>query len=124
LEYSESEVDNICYSIAVHVDGNAGYSHEDTIEARIVSDADNIDRFGAFRVIQWCNESIADYDTLIDKLRKRILKLKEYQLNNPLETKTGRRFFSAQLAHQIDFFNKIISESEITQLPSISFESS
>jgi hypothetical protein len=100
----------------------AGYSHEDTLEARVVSDADNIDRFGAFRVIQWCSEGIADYDTLIVKLRKRILKLKEYQLNLPLETKTGRRLFSAQLALQIDFYNKIIRESEITQLPSISFE--
>jgi putative nucleotidyltransferase with HDIG domain len=122
LGYSEPEIDNICYSIAAHVDGMAGYSHEDTLEARVVSDADNIDRFGAFRVIQWCSEGIADYDTLIVKLRKRILKLKEYQLNLPLETKTGRRLFSAQLALQIDFYNKIIRESEITQLPSISFE--
>jgi uncharacterized protein len=120
LGYSNQEVDHICYSIAVHVDGDAGYHHPETLEAKIVSDADNIDRFGSFRVIQWCTVDVDNYKALIDKLRNRIVKLKEYQQNNPLETNTGRKLFDKQLRLQIDFFNEIVAEGEITLTPTLS----
>lgn len=119
LGYSSQEVDNICYSIAVHVDGEAGYDHPETLESKIVSDADNIDRFGAFRVIQWCTVDVDSYEALIEKLRNRISKLREYQQNNPLETNTGKKLFDTQLRLQIDFFNEIVAEGEITRTPTL-----
>lgn len=118
--YSAEEIEQICYSIAVHVDGDAGYYHPEILEAKIVSDADNIDRFGAYRVIQWCTVDVQSYEDLIFKLQKRVRKLKEYQKRNPLETKAGRRIFETQLLLQIDFFNKILSEAEITRIPVLS----
>ncbi len=120
LGYSTKEVDNICYSVALHVDGNAGFDHPETLESQIVSDADNIDRFGAFRLLQWCVDDMYDYNRLIEKLSQRIERLEYYRQNNPLETEAGRILFSKQLDLQIGFFLEIIEESKLTALPIIS----
>lgn len=114
--YSTEEVDNICYSVAVHVDGKAGYEHEHTLEARVVSDADNIDRFGAYRILQWCVNEMDDLDVLAEKLRKRIVRLEEYLDRNVLETPTGCRLFKEQVHRQVEFFRRIVEEQEMTRL--------
>ena len=116
LGYAPADIDNICYSIAVHVDGDAGYAHAATLESEIVSDADNIDRFGAFRVIQWCVDEMHAYEQLIEKLQKRVQRLKEYRQKNPLETPTGQQLFARQLDLQIGFFEALIQESTRTHL--------
>ena len=122
LGYGPADIDNICYSIAVHVDGDAGYAHPVTLESKIVSDADNVDRFGAFRVLQWCVDDMHAYEALIEKLQKRILRLKEYRQNNPLETPTGQQLFAQQLDLQIGFFEAIITESTLTHLAEMAGE--
>jgi uncharacterized protein len=113
--YSPAEVDNICYSVAVHVDGKAGYTHEHTLEARVVSDADNVDRFGAYRVLLWCVDDMNDYDALIAKLTARVGRLQDYRARQIMETDYGNQLFNAQLDLQIDFFQKLISEHAITR---------
>ena len=115
--YSPAEVDNICYSVAVHVDGKAGYEHEHTLEARVVSDADNVDRFGAYRVLLWCVDDMNNYDALIAKLTARVQRLQGYRTRQIMETDYGNRLFSQQLDLQIDFFQKLIAEHAITRLP-------
>jgi uncharacterized protein len=115
--YSPAEVDNICYSVAVHVDGQAGYEHEHTLEERAVSDADNVDRFGALRTIFWCLDELSNYDALATKLVKRIRRLEEYRVQQVMETKEGNRLFNQQLDHQIAFFKRVIAEHELTRLP-------
>jgi uncharacterized protein len=115
LGYSEEETENICYSVACHVD----VQNPDTLEAKIVTDSDNIDRFGAFRVIFWCIEDINDYEELIRKIRKRLERLEGYRRQDVLETKTGRALFNKQLDLQIQFFKALIKESDITILPQI-----
>jgi uncharacterized protein len=119
LGYSPADIDNICYSVAVHVDGEAGYAHPATLESKIVSDADNIDRFGAFRVLQWCVDDMHTYEQLIEKLQNRIQRLKEYRQNSPLETPTGQQLFARQLDLQIGFFEALVKESTLTRLPSL-----
>jgi putative nucleotidyltransferase with HDIG domain len=117
LVYTPEEIENITYAIAWHVDGNAGYHHDVTLEAKAVSDADNIDRFGAYRIIQWCIDDLKDYTKLIDKLNRRVQRLEEYRQNNPLETETGKALFTKQLDLQICFFKALIEESKITSVP-------
>ena len=119
LAYSSTDIDNICYSIAVHVDGDAGYAHDATLESKLVSDADNIDRFGAFRVVQWCVDEMHAYEQLIGKLQKRVLRLKEYRQKSPLETPTGQQLFAQQLDLQIGFFEALIEESKRTRLATL-----
>jgi len=99
------------------VDGNAGYEHEHTLEARVVSDADNVDRFGALRTVFWCIDEVDDLPALAVKLEKRVQKLKDYRARQVMETATGNQLFSQQLDHQIEFFNRLIAEHNLTRLP-------
>lgn len=119
LGYPPAQVENICYAIAVHVDGKADFEHPYTLEARAVSDADNIDRFGAYRILQWCLPEMGDLLALAEKLRQRIIRLEVYLGDNPLETATGRALFANQLQRQIVFFQALIDEEELTRLPGV-----
>jgi putative nucleotidyltransferase with HDIG domain len=116
LGYSPEQVENICYSVAVHVDGRADVEHPETLESRVVSDADNIDRFGAYRIIQWCTADVENYQDLIAKLTRRLQTLEDYRGGKVMETETGHHLFNRQLDLQITFFNALVEESELTSL--------
>jgi uncharacterized protein len=117
LGYTSEQVESICYAIAVHVDGKADFDHEHTIEANIVSDADNIDRFGAFRILQWCEPLMGDHRALVENLEQRVEHLQGYIENNPLETPTGQQLFADQLRRQVVFFKDLIEEYSLNKMP-------
>lgn len=112
-DLSNEQVSQICYAIASHVD----VEDPDTLEARILSDADNIDRFGPFRVLQWCIPDLTDYQRLTDKLNERINRLEQYRKKNPLFTRTGQQLFEEQLNLQINYFRAFVGEKGLTTLP-------
>ena len=121
MDYAKEQIDNICYSIAVHVDGEADFEHPATLEASCVTDADNIDRFSAYRILQWCVPEMNQFPKLNEKLTLRVEILKEYRARAMiLETVTGDRLFKQQLDRQIDFFEALIKDYRITTLPVIS----
>ncbi|MDP2976951.1 MAG: HD domain-containing protein [Anaerolineales bacterium] len=115
LGYTPQQVETIYYAVAAHVD----VENPETLEARVVTDADNIDRFGAYRVLYWCLPDIDDYDKLAEKLRRRIERLEGYRANSPLCTPTGQKLFAEQLDFQIAFFRKFVKEHELSTLPQI-----
>lgn len=90
-----------------------------TLEARIVTDADNIDRFGAYRVLYYCQSKIKDYVELTDLLRKRNERLERFLARNPLQTAGGQKIFIDQVKFQIYFFVKFIEEFDASVLPLI-----
>jgi HD superfamily phosphodiesterase len=120
LGYGPEETENICYSVAVHVDGRADFEHPETLESRVVSDADNIDRFGAYRIIQWCTADVEGYHDLIAKLERRLRTLEDYRRRSVMETESGHDLFNRQLDLQIAVFKTLIEESELTVLPRLS----
>ncbi len=115
LGYTFEEVENICYAIASHVT----VENPDTLEARVVSDADNVDRYGPYRILQWCYSDIDNYQKLAEKLIDRIPRLEHYRDHNPLETETGRQLFVEQLHLQILFFSEFVGETKLTSLPQL-----
>jgi len=115
LGYNQVQIESICYAIATHVDED----HPDTLEAKILSDADNIDRFGPYRILQWCFADIEDYDKLAAKLNERIHRLEHYRKENPLFTPTGQQLFAEQLSLQIRFFSEFVGEKELSVMPRI-----
>ena len=115
LEYSSRRVKNICYSIASHVDED----NIKTLEAKIVSDADNVDRYGPYRILQWCFSDIKDYEKLAEKLSERIPRLEHYREENPLYTVTGRQLFAEQLNLQLRFFSEFVGEKKLSVIPQI-----
>ncbi len=98
----------------MHVDGVADFEHPHTLEAGIVSDADNIERFGAFRILQWCAPLMDDFGALAENLRGRVAHLEGYLAESPLETPTGQALFAKQLQRQVAFFKNLIAEYDLS----------
>ena len=113
--YNPKQIENICYSIASHVDED----NPNTLEAKVVSDADNVDRFGPYRILQWCFSDIDDYEKLATKLNERIRRLEHYREENPLSTSTGQQLFAEQLNLQIRFFCEFVGEKKLSVMPQI-----
>ena len=113
--FSEEEINAICHAIAAHVDGEPDVPHPHTPVADVVSDADNVDRFSAYRVVLWCMTERDDFQRMASMLRERVNRLRKYRERNPLETKTGQELFAKQLDLQITFFQAIIHDAEITR---------
>ena len=115
LGYTPEQVEAICYAVAAHAD----VENPKTLEARAVTDADNMDRFGAYRVLYMCLPDIGDYEKLTEKLRKRIERLESYRAKSPLCTLTGQKLFAEQLDFQIAFFKKFIEEHDSSVMPTL-----
>lgn len=69
LGLGEDAVAEICYGIAIHVDGSADFPGEKTAFALTVGDADNIDRFGTFRIYETLSEAGLEKMPLEEKTR-------------------------------------------------------
>jgi hypothetical protein len=119
LGYMPTQVDNICYAIAVHVDGAADFEHPMTVEAKIVSDADNIDRFGPYRLVEYCLPDMQDYEKLIARLKERLPTLERYRSEQVMETRTGQEYFNQQLDLQMAVFKAMVAQHAMTVLPSL-----
>ena len=115
LGYSRKQITNICYSIASHVDED----NPITLEAKVVSDADEVDRFGPYRILQWCYSDIDNYELLTTKLNERIKRLEQYREVNPLFTSTGRQLFAEQINLQLRFFCEFVGEKKLSVIPQI-----
>ena len=117
--FGEAETGEICHAIAVHVDGETDVPHPHTPLADLVSDAHNIDRFIAYRVVLWCLNDRDDFAKMGESLRARVERLETYRKQNPLKTETGRRLFAEKLDLQIAFFGAIIRDADITRIPQL-----
>jgi putative nucleotidyltransferase with HDIG domain len=115
LGYRPRHIENICYSIASHVDEG----DPNTLEAKVLSDADDVDRYGPFRILQWCFSDIRDYEKLANKLNERIKRLEQYREENPLYTPTGQQLFAEQLNLQLRFFHEFVGEKKLSVMPQI-----
>ena len=114
LVYSDAEVEEMCYGIAIHVDETADFEGEKTPFAITIGDADNIDRFDAYRIYESLHfmnfkelplsEQIAYADKRINKLKQ----LREY----PFGTKTGDEMWHEKVDFQIVFFNRLKNQLE------------
>ena len=117
LNIPEKQVDDIQYCISVHVDGEAGYKYDPIPEAETVSDADNIDRFGVYRIYQslrWDDIDKLDARGIVEKYTDRIRKLDNYLKKGILSTETANKMFAKNLRMQIRFYKDLIDELNLT----------
>lgn len=114
LDYSAERVNNICFCIAVHVDDKADFEHPITLESKIVNDADNIDRFGAYRLLLQYKDLAEQYEALVKKAKNRLPVLRKYRKANSQGTVTGNKLFNRQLDIQIKFLEHIVEDSKLT----------
>lgn len=85
-------VNGICYGIAIHVDDQAGFEGERTPFSETVGDADNIDRFDAYRIYEtleyrkFSQISLEEQREIVDSTLERLEKLREMKLGTPTAT--------------------------------------
>lgn len=102
-------VNDICFGIAIHVDDTASFEWERTPFSETVGDADNIDRFDAYRIYETLEYLKFSEMSLVDKQKKvastidRLTKYKEMKLG----TATAKNFWIQRLDYYIGFYEKL-----------------
>ena len=119
LGLSANAVNEICYGIAIHVDDKADFEWERTPFCETVGDADNIDRFDAYRIyetLQIIKFSEMRLDEKMDKVISAIEKLTRFK-EMELGTVTAKDLWLQRLDYYIGFYEKLkaqlLSSSEI-----------
>ena len=114
LGLPEKRINDICYAIAVHVDEKADFPGENTTFALSVGDADNIDRFDAYRIHEALNRDLflqMSYEEKNEYLAKRLSKLRELR-EIPFGTKTADELWKSRLDFYIVFLQKLVDQLE------------
>lgn len=109
LGMPEDRVQDICYGIAIHVDDEAGFPGENTPFALSVGDADNIDRFDAFRIHEaLCKDGFLDMglEEQAAYVEKRLSRLQAL-MDMPLGTRTAEALWRGRLTFQLAFYDRL-----------------
>ena len=117
LNLEKSKIDEICYGIAIHVDDKADFNGERTPFALTIGDCDNIDRFDVYRVyenLQGKKFDILPLDEKLTYVSGIIEKLNKY-LNIELGTKTAKEMWVEKVNYQIDFFEKMKKQLNLSK---------
>jgi len=109
-------IEDISYAVKSHV----GERNPRTVQAKILQDADTLDRFGHFRILLF--GKTADLSNL-GKLKTEIQSFMEYLEKaesgefGPLWTRTGKERVEEFINNYKAVYGEILSEIENTQLP-------
>lgn len=114
LGYSEEEVNEICYGIAIHVDDKADFEGKRTALAVTIGDADNIDRYDAFRIydrltwIDYKNLSLEKQKEHVDTVLSSLNKYLDYEC----ATRTATLMWKEKISFQLEFYNRLKKQIE------------
>ena len=106
---SAEAVNEICYGIAIHVDDEADFQWERTPFCETVGDADNIDRFDAYRIYETLESlkfSKMNLDDKREKVASTIEKLNRFK-ETKLGTATAKKLWIQRLDDYIGFYKKL-----------------
>ena len=109
LGLSADAVNEICYGIAIHVDDEADFEWERTPFCETVGDADNIDRFDAYRIYEtleylgFSKMNLADKREKVASTIDRLTKYKEMKLG----TVTAKNLWIQRLDYYIGFYENL-----------------
>lgn len=112
LDYDENTKMDILHGIASHVDDHSDYDWSDSVFSKSVSDADNIDRFGPYRIyetLQFAQFSSMDHDEKLQYCKNQLNKM-ERLLNVELATKTATKMFRVQLHRIINTYTDLYEQ--------------
>lgn len=118
LGLSETEVNEICYAIAIHVDDKADFEWERTAFSETVGDADNIDRFDTYRIyetVKYKGFEELELDGRIEWLNARLEQLERLR-GFKFGTKTAAALWQEKLDFQTEFFRRMCKQMEASQM--------
>ena len=114
LDLPTDAVNEICYGIAIHVDDCADFEWERTPFCETVGDADNIDRFDAYRIyetleyLKFSEMSLEDKRERVDSTIEKLNGLKEMKLG----TATAKELWLERLNYYVGFYEKLKAQLE------------
>ena len=109
LGLSPDAVNDICYGIAIHVDGTSSFEWERSPFRETVRDADNIDRFDVYRIydsLRWQKFNELFLAEKIEKVSTTLEKLNRLK-NMNLGTATAKKIWLQRLDFYIEFYEKL-----------------
>ena len=112
LGLPKDRIGEICYGIAIHVDGEADFPGEKTPFALSVGDADCIDRFDAYRIHETLNNDAFLEKTFAEKMEyveKRLSRLRRLR-EEPVGTKTAGEMWQAKIDFFTAFYQKLADQ--------------
>ena len=112
LGLPDERINDICYGIAIHVDDEADFAGERTPFALTVGDADNIDRFDAYRIHETlCGDEFLDmnYDAKSEYVRRKLARLNEL-MDMEMGTRTAEKIWKERIAFYMAFYEKLSSQ--------------
>lgn len=107
-------VNAICYGIAIHVDDESDFEWERTPFCETVGDADNIDRFDAYRIyetLEYLKFSEMSLEEKREKVTSTIEKLTNFK-EMKLGTVTAKDLWIQRLNYYIGFYEKLKAQLE------------
>lgn len=114
LDLGSRRVQEICYGIAIHVDGEADFPGEKTAFALSIGDADDIDRFDAYRIYDAME--YADFRNLTIEDKRRWLRERldwiGRRLGESYGTETARQMIAERLQYQRQYYEKVLEQME------------
>lgn len=113
-------VNDICFAIAIHVDDKADFEGRRCPFTETVGDADNIDRFDAYRIYESVRYQLRPEEhTLSEKLdwlRQRLSRLEKLGQMN-FGTPTATALWRDKIEFQTQFFGRLLAQMEASHLP-------
>lgn len=114
LNLAPDRIQEICYGIAIHVDGKADFPGEETAFALSVGDADDVDRFDAYRIYDAM--VYADFRNLKIEDKRKWLREKldwiSWRLGERSGTETARQMIAERLLYQRQYYEKVLEQME------------
>lgn len=117
LGLATDRIADICYGIAIHVDDQADFEGERTPFALSVGDADNIDRFDAYRIHEILRDEgflEKSFEEKQEFLEKRLSRLREL-LEMPMGTAAAEELWRSRLSFYISFYEKLADQLKASQ---------
>lgn len=114
LGLGAERVQEICYGIAIHVDGRADFPGEETAFALSIGDADDVDRYDAYRIYDAME--YAGFRNL--KIEDKRMWLREkldwvnWRLGEKSGTETARQMIAERLLYQRQYYEKVLEQME------------
>ncbi|MBE7018184.1 MAG: HD domain-containing protein [Ruminococcaceae bacterium] len=110
---------DILYGIAIHVDDNADFDGERSITALSVADADNIDRFGTFRIydaMRFAGFYEMSLSEKLDWTRHRVSSIERLK-DIEFASESAKALWLETIDYQTDFFTRLLRQLERSRIP-------
>ena len=114
LGLPKDRINDICFGIAIHVDDKADFEGERTAFAETVGDADNLDRFDAYRIyesLQRHNFKEMSLEEKKELVTSTLQKLDNLE-NRKLGTASATAIWKERIAYYISFYERLALQLE------------